>query len=215
MLKYPVFLLRWGSLHILSRWSPKIHQHKRKFQEPVSSTFHTTCLHHRHCICKCLKTGDMMWKTARPICGRQPPSINESGAAVSTTPDWLQRTETTPLITFFVFIIILLLTKSPIKLQLHAFKQPKLSTLLLYTCSEQTSNAPFNPISVSLFDSTIHFRFKMFMVIWAVGCGTRKRVSGLRESREIKALIIGFAVSLDWQRKPRAPVTFFLLHLRP
>lgn len=43
----------------------------------------------------------------------------------------------------------------------------------------------------------------------------KKEYQLCREKKtEIKAVIIGFAVFLDWQRKPRAPVTFSLLHLR-
>lgn len=58
------------------------------------------------------------------------------------------RTETTwsvLLLSVFIFMVIPILTKTLIKLQLRTFKQPELYTLLLYTCSEQTSNCPLTP----------------------------------------------------------------------
>lgn len=76
-----------------------------------------------------------MWKTARPVyvasAADSSPTINESGAAVSITPDRLQQDKNHTvqyilLFRFFVFILILRPTETLIKLQLRTFKQPKL-----------------------------------------------------------------------------------------
>lgn len=177
--------MRWGRLHILSRCLPGVHQHKCKF--PAAVACQRTWSPPPYTQPACATTASVNAQNQVTWCGKQldpsvshlqltlRSSINESGAVVSISPDWLQQDKNRSvnmLLSFFVFVVTLLLTKTLIKLQRCTFAQPKQCTLF-----RANIKCTFYSISV-LFVLTIHSGLKMLLVIWAVGCWRRRKKKG-------------------------------------